>query len=131
VKLRIQGDSLRLRVGPGEIARLLESGRIEERVHFAAEPEARLTYALELGGAAFNGDGSAVSVRWRPQEVAVVIPREMARAWAASEQVGMSGETDAGEAKLAVLIEKDFACLEQKAGESEDTFPNPKAGATC
>ena len=129
MKLRIQGDSLRVRVGPGEIARLLESGRIEERVHFAEEPEARLTYALELGANGHGGD--PVSVRWRPQELAIVVPREMARAWAESEQVGMSGEANAGAAKLAVLVEKDFACLEQKEGESEDTFPNPKAGASC
>ncbi len=47
MKLRIKGNSLRLRVSPSEMERLLSAGRIEEIIHFAQEPDAKLTYALE------------------------------------------------------------------------------------
>ena len=50
MKLRIKGDSLRLRVGPAEVERLTGSGRIEETIHFA--PGVQMTYALELSESA-------------------------------------------------------------------------------
>ncbi len=47
MKLRIKGNSLRLRVSPSEVARLLETGRIEETIHLSSDQNASLTYALE------------------------------------------------------------------------------------
>ena len=32
---------------------------------------------------------------------------------------------------LALLIEKDFACLDRSEEDNEDTFPNPNVGITC
>jgi hypothetical protein len=47
MKLRIKGNSLRLRVSRSELAHLQAGGRIEETIRFAEAPEAKLTYALE------------------------------------------------------------------------------------
>ena len=47
MKLRIKGNSLRLRVSRSELARFLEGERVEETIHFTRAPEASLTYALE------------------------------------------------------------------------------------
>ena len=125
MKLRIKGNSLRLRVSPSEMARLLETGRIEETIHFARQEDARLTYALEHAAT-----GEELSIRYRPQEVAVVLSTEGARKWAAGEQVGMSAVLDIWVGQLELLVEKDFACLDRKEG-NEDTFPNPNRGKTC
>ena len=124
MKLRIKGDSLRLRVGPAELQRLMETGRIEETIHFALEPDARLTYALEVGA------GDALAVR-HETEVAVVLPVEMARAWALGGDVGVYGELAVSSGRLEIAVEKDWACLDNNDGENADTFPNPNQGLSC
>jgi hypothetical protein len=73
MKLRIKGNSMRLRVSPSEMKRLLSDGRIEEIIRFGSEPDAKLTYALEQ--AASN---EQIAVRYRPQEVTVVLSTQNA-----------------------------------------------------
>jgi hypothetical protein len=131
MKLRIKDNSLRLRLGPSEIANLLHSGRVEGSIRFAREESAVLTYALEL--AAGNRDPSACGLRLRytPHEITVLLSRAQAQEWAESDQVGISGVECTGQSSLELLIEKDFACLDRRDEHNEDTFPNPKAGVTC
>lgn len=126
MKLRIKGNSLRLRLGPSEVERLLDTGRIEETIRFAPEETATLTYALEL-----EDSRDALSLRYSPREVVVRLSRKLASEWSHSDQVAIAGKIDVGQGDLELLIEKDFACLDRDDREREDTFPNPKAGAVC
>ena len=126
MKLRIEGNSLRLRVSPSEMRRLLDTGRIEETIHFAPDPNARLTYALE-----HNAEAMSTSVRYRPQEMTVVVSSEGMRQWASGPDVGLYGETSTSNGILQLAIEKDFACLDKSDVENADTFPNPNQGAVC
>lgn len=131
MKLRIKGDSLRLRISPGEMTRLLESGRIDETIHFGPAPDAKLTYAL-LTGSSETANGAYPTVRYLPQEVAVVIPHSQAQAWAAdSTQIGVYARVILGPSALEVAVEKDFACLDKSEPENHDTYPNPNHGTTC
>lgn len=127
MKLRIHKNSLRLRLGPSEIARLLASGRIEETIRFSPGGDARLTYALELA----PPGAEDLSVRYVPSEIAVIVPQAQARQWADGNAVGISGKISVGEDTLELLVEKDFACVDRKPELNEDTYPNPKAGAIC
>jgi hypothetical protein len=108
------------------MARLLQTGRIEEVIHFAPEQEAKLTYALEHAVT-----DEEISVRCRPQEVTVVLSTEGAHKWAAGNQVGVHGIHKVGDGELELLVEKDFACLDKKDADNEDTFANPNSGAIC
>jgi hypothetical protein len=126
MKLRIQGNSLRLRVSRSEVARFGEMGRVAETIRFAPEPEAALTYALES-----SVDANEIGVRWQPGEVAVVIPATAARKWAEGEGVGLYGDCGVGEGRLSVLVEKDFACLDRSDADNADTFPHPLHGTVC
>ena len=126
MKLRILGNSLRLRITPSEMTRLLDTGRIEETVYFAADENARLTYALEHARAA-----PAITVRWDPPRVGVVIGSDEARRWADSADVGLYGKVHTSHGVLALAIEKDFACLDKSDVENVDTFPNPQRGIVC
>jgi len=125
MKLRIKGNSMRLRVSPSEMKRLISAGRIEEVIHFGPEPDARLTYALEQ--AASN---QQIAVRYRPQEVTVVLSTENALNWAEGDEVGIYGVLDVGNGQLTLAVEKDFACLDSNEG-NEDTFANPKSTQLC
>jgi len=120
MKLRIKGDSLRLRVGPSEVQRLIATGRIEQTIQFA--PRSRLTYAIEQSQTA-----SCLSVAQRPDEVVVTVPTSVAQAWANSGDVGIYGAVPNGCGSLELAVEKDFACLDSTHAGNRDTYPNPKA----
>jgi hypothetical protein len=113
-------------VSPSEVARLKQTGRIEDTIHFSPEPEAKLTYVLE-----HTITEPEISIRYRPQEVTVVLSTERFKKWAESQQVGVQGSGDLGDAQLALLVEKDFACLDQSHPDNEDTFENPNKGKVC
>jgi hypothetical protein len=127
MKLRIKGDSLRLRVSRSEVARLLAGGCLEETIHFAPEAHARFTYALQQDRLV-----SRPTVQYTEGRVAVLIPADQANTWGITDQVGIAEHISLGSlGALALLIEKDFACLDRSEEDNEDTFTNPNAGTTC
>ena len=75
MKLRIKGNSLRLRVSRSELARFQAGGRFAETIHFTAAPEATLTYALESAS-----EPSPVTVRYGSREVTTLL-EDRARLW--------------------------------------------------
>lgn len=119
MKLRIRGDSLRLRLSQAEIARLRETGEVADRIHFG---DRSLDYAL------VSADVLAPSARFDGDRIEVAIPHAVARGWAQSEQVGIEAEQALASGTLRLLIEKDFKCLAPRPGEDDgDAFPNPGA----
>ncbi len=112
MKLRFHGDSLRLRLSQAEMARLAETGRVEDTLTFA--PGQILSYSLETGAAlAAAFDGGRISI---------VVPVAAAKHWMESEEAGIEGASG----PLKMLIEKDFRCL-HSGEEDADAFPNPMA----
>jgi hypothetical protein len=126
MKLRIHGNSLRLRVARSEVERLMRAGRIEEAICFGSAEDAKLIYALEC-----VAGQKQISVRWRPQEVTVMLPPEEARAWSEGDAVGLYANCNVGGTKLAIQVEKDFACLDGSDADTKDRFANPKQGTAC
>lgn len=126
MKLRIKGNSLRLRISPSEMTRLLEAGRVEETIYLGVDAGARLTYALEHAAQA-----PPMSVRYRPQEVTVVVSSQNAQRWATGQDVGLYGRSDSSHGPLELSVEKDFACLDKSDAENADRFPHPNQGAVC
>lgn len=126
MKLRVKGNSLRLRITPSEMKRFVSGSRLEEVVVFGPAPEARLSYTLE-----HSAEVSAVGVNYRAQQISVLIPEAQARAWAESEEVGIYADLDTGAGTLSILVEKDFACLDRDEAENADTFPHPQENAVC
>jgi hypothetical protein len=127
MKLRIKGNSLRLRVSRSEFARFQAEGRLEETIHFTAAPEATLTYALESALTP-----SPVTVRYGSGEVTVILSKDRARIWSDESEVGVYTTLDiAPVGSLEVVVEKDFACLDRSDEDNSDTFANPLTGATC
>ena len=120
MKLRIQGDSLRLRVGPSEVQQLIATGRVVETIHFA--PGAELSYALEL-----SSSSVAIAVSHALHEMTVIVPASLAQAWAHGDDVGIYGDVPNGSGSLSLAIEKDFACLDASHAGNRDTYPNPRA----
>ncbi len=86
-----------------------------------------LTYVLEWSEAI-----DQTAVKYSSNTVTVQMPFALASHWGKSSLVGLSNTLDLGSAgTLSVLVEKDFACLDQSDADNEGTFPNPHANIVC
>jgi hypothetical protein len=122
MKLRIRGDSLRLRLSRSELDQLLAEGRVEEHMHVGA---GRLTYVLQT-----TPDRESVAAELEGTTVRVWVPSGLARDWVETERVGFEAEQRDADRILKILVEKDFKCLVPRSdGEDQDSFANPAADA--
>lgn len=122
MKLRIHGNSLRLRLSQPEVTAFWQTGRVEQALHFA--PGCRLTYSLEADPAA-----GRPSAAYEDGRIRILLPVDQAREWVGSEETGISA-VQPGDPGLSLLIEKDFRCVHRPAGEEHEdagSFPNPLA----
>lgn len=127
MKLRIKGNSLRLRLTRTDLETLLRSGRVEDAISFGADPGARLVYALE-----HREDQAQAAAQFQAQEITVRLPSQAARQWQASGQIGIYANLPVGaQGNLELILEKDFACLDRSDADNADTFPHPNAPAIC
>ncbi len=126
MKLRIRGDSMRLRLKRGEIDQLAAGTSIVEETHF---PGAILTYRLDVS------ENSNVSATFDNGVLVVSLPKSTVLDWASTDEVSLFAEQKlSGSGALSLLIEKDFKCLEpghhRDRADDEDTFPHPAAQST-
>ena len=117
MKLRIQGDLLRLRLTQKEVAQLHESGLVENAIRFP--PGRALTYSV-----ASSPDADEISVDYYCDSLRVVLPREVVTVWAESDQVTLEGSRHL---PVEILVEKDFQCLHKPEERDPDGYPNPLA----
>ncbi len=123
MKLRLKGNSLRLRLTQSEVARLGDGGRVEEIVRFGANENQILVYELVV-----EPEAETLTASFQNNRITVKLPRDLARELVETERVGVGGEQVLGNETdaLSLLIEKDFACLDPASGEDQsDAFPNP------
>ncbi|RXH57812.1 DUF7009 family protein [Granulicella sibirica] len=127
MKLRIKGNSLRLRISRSEMDRLVESGRIEDTVQFTPVAGESFTYSLE-----HERGARKIAVRYAPGNVAVVVPTASVMRWTDESEVGIydSLALDAS-TSLELILEKDFACIDGSDADNTDTFQNPNEAAAC
>lgn len=126
MKLRIRGNSIRLRLTKGEVKDLGESGKVEDEVAFGAGT--RFRYELKIAA-----DHEAARAKFEENCLSVSIPSGEAKTWIGSEQVGIVAKQAVAENELlSILVEKDFACLTDREGEDDtDAFSNPMLDSKC
>ena len=103
MKLRLHGNSLRLRLSQRDATSLLRTGCVEEFVQFA--PGLRLRYAIESSSTL-----DAPRADFTNNCILVLLPRRQVDAWLTSDEIGISAEQGGGTGP-ALLIEKDFRYL--------------------
>ena len=117
MKLRIQGNLLRLRLTQNEVARLLDHGLVECAIRFPTGRE--LCYSV-----ASLPHAAEVSVDYEGDSIFVVLPTAVVTQWAGNSQVSIEGPRNSG---VEILVEKDFQCLHKPSERDPDAYPNPLA----
>jgi hypothetical protein len=126
MKLRIQGQSIRLRLTQREVAKLVAEGNVSESVRFSEREHDHFTYTLEARQGA-----STVSASYSDGHVRVTVPMPSAKQWANTDDVGIEQtEVVCEGTELSITIEKDFRCLQPRP-QDDDNFPNPEQTAKC
>lgn len=125
MKLRIKGNSIRLRLSQPEVSDFARNSRVEDSISFGNR---RLTYALiKLNQA------KEILASFENDRIEIGVPESFAERWTKTSEVGFGAEQKlSGGETLKILVEKDFACLTVREDEDEsDAFPHPQAGQTC
>lgn len=111
MKLRISGNSLRLRLAEYEVAELNQAGLLEETVELGVNGGQDFVYALRCSTQE-NGKALATFERNR---LTVYLPKREAEEWAQTDLISIRSEQTIGEGKiLSILIEKDFLGFDSK-----------------
>ncbi len=121
MKLRIRGDTIRLRLKRGEVDQIAAGTSIVEETHF---PDSVLTYRLDVS------ENRDMSASFDNGSLVISLPKSTVSDWAATDEVSLDAEQKlSGTGSLSLLIEKDFSCLEpghhRDCEDDEDTFPHP------
>jgi hypothetical protein len=98
MKLRINGDSLRLRVSRPEVARLLAKDCLDETIHFAPEASAKFTYASWQ-----EPSVSRPTVQYAGNKATILIPADEANEWGVTDQVGIAEDISLGSEPILFL----------------------------
>jgi hypothetical protein len=123
MKLRMQRNSIRLRLNQADVGQFSKTGYVEESVEVA--PGAKFSYVLESSSAIAGPEAN-----YKDGELRVRIPTKSGMDWAMGEDVGISGEQPLGPGKsLSILIEKDFQCLHGEVDPK--AFRNPMGDTGC
>lgn len=116
MKIRLQTGSIRFRLRQRDVQSLVQNGSATETVRLGI---GLLTCKLEVTKA-------QPEVAWTPRGIEALVPGADVERWAANTEVGIYYTLPEG---TRLIVEKDWACMEPAAGESnEDTFPRPENG---
>lgn len=122
MKLRIKGNSLRLRLTKSEVEKLCASGYLEERISFGSN---ELTYSLKS-----SENVKEISAEFSGNKISVNIPASFIEDWDVNDIISFdSDKIISGKDKLYILIEKDFKCIDNTTEDQSDNYENPNK--TC
>lgn len=115
MKLRIQGNSLRLRLTQKEVALVRNHGLVKSVIEFA--PGHSLVYLLEG-----SPNAETMSATLDGRAIRVTIPMHQMTDWVESDRVGIEARSQTG---VQLLVEKDFKCLHRSVEQEPDAYPHP------
>lgn len=119
MKVRIKGNSVRLRLTKPEVDAFCAGNTISEETHF---PDGNvLGYAL-----AGKKDGLELSADFRQTTITIYMPDHLKQIWGSTETVGFEAHQPLPSgSKLFILVEKDWKCLDGTSEDQTDMYPNP------
>ncbi len=123
MKLRLQENSIRLRLNRSEVRELAAGGTLTEQVHFPGP--AAVEYVLQ------SVSRAGVEASFHEGTIRVLAPASEIKDWANGESIGLYFEVPARLGPLRIAIEKDLECVDRPPEERDiDAFPR-LVGKNC
>lgn len=120
MKIRLKGNSIRYRLTKSEVQTFCENGFFKETTAFGNRVfsySIAISKGEELMKAIFEDSG-----------ITLFLDEKACEGWANSSQVGFRHTMQLGDGKeLALLLEKDFVCMDETVEDQSDNYPNPRA----
>ena len=115
MKLRIKGNTLRIRLSVTEVDMLANGKPVKEETNF---PSSTLSCSVI--------PGESNSADFDNKTVLISLKRAAIETWAESTEVSISGNIPIGQNNiLSILVEKDFKCLTVRLEDESELYPNP------
>lgn len=106
MKLRLEDNTLRLRLEEPEVAAFRQQGRLETVVPLGLSANDCFTYTLER-----DPTVPALAVRHEAGRVRVLVPASVADDWTSSEVISLRGTQEVADHQVVhILVEKDLGC---------------------
>jgi len=120
MKIRIKENSVRFRLTPTEVKKFCEEGHIEKITKFSSTT---LIYGVK------QKPIEHLQVDFNNNAITLNVPETFAKSWSVNEVVGIDHTEELSDGDhFFLLLEKDFACLDNTHEDQVDKYPNPKAG---
>ena len=115
MKLRLDKNSIRLRVKKSDLEILREKSSVQQTIAF---PNHTFHYVLSV-----SENEKTVMATMNEQTIEVIIPTAEAAAWMSNDETGIYYTLAFGSNQsLDIIIEKDFPCKDKSTIENADTF---------
>lgn len=122
MKIRIKGDSVRLRLTQTDIRHLGQKGYVQEQTHFG---NSIFSYCLRR-----SNEVADLSADFADNTITVFIPDNFAKTLVDTDRVGFDTKQPLqNNTTLFILVEKDFQCLDHTLEDQSDMYLNPNK--TC
>lgn len=109
MKLRLEENSLRLRLSAAEVEEFARTGCVAYTIAFGPAAGQTLQYSLERLPA--TDLAPAVRVRYAAGALAVEVPAAIARQWTDTDNIGFKERVSlTADQELRILVEKDLDC---------------------
>ena len=118
MKIRIQGNSIRIRLSKSEVDKLTTVGYIEQKTNFG---KSAFGYCLQKQPAI-----TELTAVYGDDKITMFVPQYLLANWAENNVVGFDAKMPVSENEtLYLLLEKDFKCLDNVTEDQSDNFENP------
>jgi len=119
MKLRVKGNSIRLRLTQSEVKRMQTEKKVCESIDFGEDA----VFYYELRSERCNKKMQPIL---KSNQITIVVDQEVINDWADSDQVSISGNYKISDQNdMILLVEKDFKCLSPRDEDETDMFPHP------
>jgi len=120
MKVRIQGNTIRLRLKQYEVESFAKNKIIAEELKFSMDPDEKLVFTIGIS------DTHEFQIRYSAGKTFINIPEDVAYNWTNTEQVGIESAVPLNNnLSVCVLVEKDFKCLDRNNEDEVGSYPNP------
>ena len=122
MKLRIKGNSVRMRLSKTEVEELVSGSLLQESTSFG---NASFGYAIQP-----VNQGEFLTAGFDKNVITLYVPVSLLKEWSTNSVVGFESKMPLeNSGHLHLLLEKDFKCLDESYDDQSDFFDNP--AKTC